>query len=221
LGSSSILITSLETSKLRTNLAEYRSLPRHPISGKVGQGGKTMFPSPIETPRLTLRCPTLGDAEAMFANYGRNPRVTRYLSWPTQRSASDAATFLRETAQRTEREEEFVWVIVNRERNWLCGSICLRLSGPVAEVGYCLAEEAWGQGIATEAARAIVPLAWSRPEVAKVEAVVHVDHMRSARVLEKAGLRYAQLDRAHSVLPALGRQKQDMLRYELARPRGV
>jgi RimJ/RimL family protein N-acetyltransferase len=87
-----------------------------------------MFPSPIETPRLTLRCPTLGDAEAMYANYGRNPRVTRYLSGPTQ---------------------------------------------------------------------------------------------RSARVLEKAGLRYARLDRAHSVLPALGRQKQDMLRYELARPRGI
>jgi RimJ/RimL family protein N-acetyltransferase len=163
----------------------------------------------------------LGDAEAMYANYARNPRVTRYLCWPAHRSASDAALFLRELEQRTEREEEFAWVIVLRERNWLCGSIGIRLKGAVAEFGYCLAEEAWGQGIATEAARAIVPLAWSRPEVTRLEAFVHVQHMRSTRVLEKAGLRYARLDRAHTVLPALGRQKQDMLRYELARPRGI
>jgi RimJ/RimL family protein N-acetyltransferase len=129
--------------------------------------------------------------------------------------------FLHGLAERVELEEEFAWVLVLRERNWLCGSIGIRLRGDVAEVGYCLAEEAWGQGFATEAAQAVVPLAWSRPEVKRVEAFVHVDHVRSARVLEKAGLRYARLDRAHTVLPALGRQKQDMLRYAVSRPRGI
>src|SRR5690606_37913326 len=123
----------------------------------------------------------------------------------------DAETFLHGLEERIERGEEFAWVIVLRERTWLCGSIGIRLNSTAAEFGYCLAEEAWGQGIATEAARAIVLLVWSRPEVTKLEAFVHVDHRRSARVLEKAGLRYAHLDRAHTVLPALGRQKQDML----------
>lgn len=55
------------------------------------------------------------------------------------------------------------------------------------EIGYVLARSAWGRGLATEAARAVI--AWGRDELglSRIEATVMVGNVRSARVLEKLG----------------------------------
>lgn len=180
-----------------------------------------MLPNRLETERLVLRLPTMADAQAIFENYGSNPRVTRFMSWPTHRSVADAEQFLRMAQESMNRREQFNWLIELRQPRKVCGSIGVMLNGNSAAFGYCLAEELWGQGYATEAARAVVPLVWSLPEVERLEAICHVDHLRSARVLEKVGLRYVGIDREHSVLPALGRHRQDMLRYGVSRPAGV
>ncbi len=179
-----------------------------------------MFPSPIETARLVLRRPVLADAAEIYKNYASNSRVTRYLSWPTHRSVADAERFLRRSGESVECREEFCWVIVQRESRWLCGMIGVMLQPPRGLLGYCLAEEAWGTGYASEAARAIVPLVWGRPDVERLEAYCHVSHVRSARVLEKAGLRYVGIAPGHCILPALGTTVQDMLHYAVDRPKG-
>lgn len=186
-----------------------------------------MLPSQIETERLILRRPRMEDAQAIFENYASNPRVTRYLSWPTHRSVADAEEFLRMLEESMRREEQCTWLIEHRQQHKVCGSIGVTFQaskhskGKLAALGYCLAEELWGQGYTTEAARAVVPLVWSLPEIERLEAICHAEHMRSARVLEKSGLRYVGLDRAHTVLPSLGRHRQDMLRYGASRPAGV
>ena len=53
----------------------------------------------IETERLILRRFTMGDAEAMYANWASDPEVTEFLTWPPHRSAEKAVMFF------TEREE--------------------------------------------------------------------------------------------------------------------
>lgn len=180
-----------------------------------------MFPSPIETERLILRRPMMADALDIYTNYASNPRVTRYLCWPTHRSVADAERFLRELSDSIAREEQFSWTIVERDSRWLCGMIGVMISSARATIGYCLAEEVWGAGYASEATAAIVPLLWQRPEIERLEAYCHLGHLRSARVLEKAGLRYIGIDREHSILPALGHAPQDMLRYGIGRPKGL
>jgi [ribosomal protein S5]-alanine N-acetyltransferase len=180
-----------------------------------------MFPSSIETARLLLRRPVVADAAEIYKNYASNPRVTRYMSWPVHRSLSDAERFLRELAEAVERNEQFSWAIVEQRSRWLCGMIGVMLQPPRAVFGYCLAEEVWGAGYASEAAAAIVPLVWQQPEIERLEAFCHTSHTRSARVLEKSGLRYVGVDRGHSMLPGLGPGRHDMLHYAVCRPKGL
>ena len=57
-----------------------------------------------------------------------------------------------------------------------------------AEVGWWLAQEYWGQGVATHVARQLVALAFADSEITRVHAPVHAGNRRSMRVAEKAGL---------------------------------
>lgn len=180
-----------------------------------------MFSEVFETPRLLLKRPTCALAEAIYTTYGSDPRVTRYVSWPVNRSVSDVEQFLEDLAERTERGEEYAWAVHAIKNTQLLGMIGVRPNPPVAEVGYCLAYNAWGQGYATEAMQVLLPALWAAPEIEQVHAYCHTEHRRSARVLEKAGLRYASIARQHSVLPAFGPTPQDMLRYEATRPKGL
>jgi len=59
-----------------------------------------------------------------------------------------------------------------------------------AEVGYWLAVEYWGRGIATAAVTALTGLAFSaHPELQRLYAVLFATNPSSARVLEKCGYR--------------------------------
>ena len=57
------------------------------------------------------------------------------------------------------------------------------------EVGYELAPEFWGRGLATEGSRALVDLAFTELGAGRVHAETMVVHEASRRVMEKAGLR--------------------------------
>ena len=48
----------------------------------------------ILTERLLLRPPTLADAEQIFARYGQDAEVSRYMSWIPHRTIEDTVTFL-------------------------------------------------------------------------------------------------------------------------------
>jgi RimJ/RimL family protein N-acetyltransferase len=63
-------------------------------------------------------------------------------------------------------------------------------AGPLrcnAEVGWWLAEEHWGRGIATRVAAVLVERAFANPEITRVFAPVHAGNSRSMRVAEKNG----------------------------------
>ncbi len=56
-----------------------------------------------------------------------------------------------------------------------------------AEIGYWLSEPCWGRGIATEAVRALVPIAFERFDIIRLQAGVFSGNTASMRVLEKCG----------------------------------
>lgn len=56
-----------------------------------------------------------------------------------------------------------------------------------AEIGYWLSESCWGRGIATNAVRAFVPVAFGRFEIMRLQAGIFSNNPASMRVLEKCG----------------------------------
>ena len=70
-----------------------------------------------------------------------------------------------------------------------CGMRRTRPGGPQANMGYVLRRDAWGQGYATEAARALAGFGFEALGLHRVFATCDVENHRSARVLEKVGMR--------------------------------
>ena len=160
-------------------------------------------PTSIETARLLLRRPVAGDAAAIFARYGADPAVTRFLAWPTHRSVADAQKFLAFCDAEWDQRGVGPYLIHARDGGELLGSAGLAMESPrQAVVGYLLARDAWGQGYATEALTAIRDLAF-RLGVYRLHATCHVDNRASGRVMEKCGFRRDGILRGRAQFPNL------------------
>ncbi len=61
------------------------------------------------------------------------------------------------------------------------------------ELGYCYTQEASGQGIAREAARAILSFAFNDFGLQKIVGVIGMHNHRAIRAAEKLGLRFVEL----------------------------
>ena len=157
----------------------------------------------IETDRLILRPPRADDAEAVFARYASDPRVTRYLGWPTHRSIDDTRGFLNFCAAEWQRWPAGPFLIESRDTRTLLGSTGLGFdSSDQAATGYVLAHDAWGAGYATEALAAMRDLG-ARLGLSRLYALCHPQHRASARVLEKCGFALESTLKAHSEFPNL------------------
>ena len=166
-------------------------------------------PEEITTSRLLLRKPVAADAEAIFRRYASDPRVTRYLSWPTHRSLADTRAFLTWSDDEWERSPAGPYLVFARDTPGatLLGGTGLAFKSPTRAVtGYVFAQDVWGRGIATEALAAIVDVARTLG-VQRLEAICHVDHAPSAHVLEKCGFRREDSRRTHFTFPNLAPQK--------------
>jgi RimJ/RimL family protein N-acetyltransferase len=86
-----------------------------------------------------------------------------------------------------------------------------------ADVGYLLDRHHWGNGYATEAARAVVAWAFSVPAIRRVWATCDTANVASARVLEKAGLEREGTLRQAIVRPNLGNEPRDAFIYARVR----
>ena len=63
---------------------------------------------------------------------------------------------------------------------------------PVVTVGWQLAPEAWGNGYATEGARALLDQAFTTMQLDRVCCVTQSENVRSTRVAERLGMRLAR-----------------------------
>jgi ribosomal-protein-alanine N-acetyltransferase len=177
-----------------------------------------MFPDELNSGRLRFRRPRMEDAEGIFLRYASDPEVTRYLSWPTHTRREDTRAFLRFAEAGWQDGSDLPYLIERREDGLLLGSTGLSLeSAGCGSTGYVLARDAWGQGYATESLAAMLALAFDRPEFSRVYALCDVEHLASARVMEKCGMKREGLRRAHSVLPNLSPHPRDMLCYAKTR----
>jgi RimJ/RimL family protein N-acetyltransferase len=176
------------------------------------------FPAQLLTNRLLLRPPTEADAESIFSRYAQDREVCRFLSWTPHQSVESVVTYLRRIISDNAQGASAGYLIFLRESDELLGSIGGQIQEQMRmQFGYCLARDAWGQGFATEAARAFVAAAMQQPSIWRIQAFCDLENPASARVLEKAGLTLEGIARRYMVLPNLGDVPRDLWLYAKVR----
>lgn len=146
------------------------------------------LPTPtLHTARLRLRPFAVADTDAMFALHS-NAHVLRYWDSPPWKDRARAERFIAGCAQ-MEREGSGARLAIERAGEFV-GWCCLIEWNPdyrSATLGFCLAEAAWGQGIATEAAGALLTWAFDTLDLNRVHSQADTRNIASGRVLEKLG----------------------------------
>ncbi|MDZ7362807.1 MAG: GNAT family N-acetyltransferase [candidate division KSB1 bacterium] len=172
-------------------------------------------PAIIETSRLRLRVPVMEDAVPIFEQYGQDPDVTKFLSWPPHQSLADTSEFIKRCLTVWENGSAFPWAMTRKDDHRLLGMIELRLRDHKADVGYVLARAYWNKGYATEATKAVVAWALAQKEIYRVWAVCDVENLASARVLEKVGMAREGVLRRWLSHPNCGEAPRDCYCYSI------
>ncbi|HEX4507902.1 MAG TPA: GNAT family N-acetyltransferase [Alphaproteobacteria bacterium] len=144
----------------------------------------------IDTDRLLLRSPIAGDAEPI-AGLMENWNVASWLvRVPFPYRIEHAAAWIERSIQERAAGVGWPYLIVRRNDNMLmgCMDISIETDARVGTLGYWLGEGFWGQGYATEAAKAVIGFAFDILKLSEVNASALPDNERSMRVLEKAGM---------------------------------
>jgi ribosomal-protein-alanine N-acetyltransferase len=166
---------------------------------------------------MLLRAPLLEDAADIFDAYGQDAEVARYMTWRPKRRLPEMEGFVAGCVAAWRGDHRRPWVVTRKPSPRAIGMIELRLEGNRAELGYVLARSAWGQGLMSEAARAVVELALAQPGLYRVAANCDVENLASARVLEKAGMVREGLLRRYAVHPNISDEPRDVLLYAKTR----
>jgi RimJ/RimL family protein N-acetyltransferase len=156
-----------------------------------------------ETNRLILREIGPEDIDGMF-ELDNDPEVHRYLGnnpIQTRQQAAEVIEFIRQqyVANGVGR-----WAVIDKQTNNFLGWAGLKLiTEPTnnqlnyLDLGYRLIKKYWGQGIATEAARASLAYAFNDMQAPAVYAITDSNNAASHHVLLKAGLRFIETFEHH------------------------
>lgn len=152
---------------------------------------------PVRTERLVLRTFTRDDVDDLLA-YRGDPTVVRYLLFDVY-ARRDAEDFVARVAAHVApvAPGDRLTLAIDRD-GVVVGDLMLHLTGEAAslcEIGWVLNPAHGGQGLATEAARALIHLAFTRLGAHRVWAQMDARNEASARLCERLGMRREALMR--------------------------
>jgi ribosomal-protein-alanine N-acetyltransferase len=150
------------------------------------------FPQ-LETRRLVLRQITLDDASALFPLFS-DDNVTENMDIPSLQNVAQVEQLLEFMEERWQDGYSIRWGIVKKDENTLVGTCgyndWVKEFGYRGEIGYDLMGAYWGQGIMTEALRAILNYGFESMHLNRIQAMVNPGNDRSISLLRKAGFQY-------------------------------
>jgi RimJ/RimL family protein N-acetyltransferase len=184
-----------------------------------GEPTPDLTPEPLVTARLLLR-PWRPEDREPFAALNADPEVMRYFPAPLDRAASDATV---DRAEAGFRERGFgIWAVERRDTGEFIGFTGLAVPQfeaaflPAVEVGWRLARPAWGQGFATEAARAAVADGFGRVGLREIVSFTAEVNGASRAVMRRIGMTHDVAgDFDHPRIPA-GHPLRRHVLYRLA-----
>lgn len=145
----------------------------------------------IETDRLILEPWMLSDCKA-FRPIATDADVMRYITGGLAWTDAQIRSFV-EGQINLYCERAFCrWKVLDKQSRGLigfCGPGIWR-DAPDPEIGWWLARRLWGQGLATEAARAALKDAFERVRLARLISIARPENLASIRIMNKLGLHF-------------------------------
>jgi len=146
----------------------------------------------IETKRLLLRPLTLGDVDELVALHD-HPEVARFIKRLERPAAEERLRLAeREWLQRG----HGMFAVLDRRSGRFLGRAGLKHWDQFdeTEVGWALRRDAWGQGYATEAARACLDSGFASLDVPYLTAMIHPNNEASIRLACRLGMSRLRAD---------------------------
>lgn len=147
-------------------------------------------PFPLRTERLTLRLHEPRDLDALLSYYG-DPKVARYLlEGPWDAAAAETRLTARIARTGLDSPARALALVVEREGR-VIGDVALWATdetGAKGEIGWVFHPDAEGHGYATEAAAAVLQLAFERYGLHRVEAQMDARNVGSASLCARIGM---------------------------------
>jgi ribosomal-protein-alanine N-acetyltransferase len=145
----------------------------------------------IYTKRLVLR----RFIESDFENYYdilKQEEVSKWIGSGKIKSKDDVKNIMRNFESHWKKNNYGVWAVIKKENNELVGHCGLKPLEDIQEIEllYAFRPNSWGNGYATESARAVIRLALDELKLKHLIALVYPNNKRSCNVIEKLGFKY-------------------------------
>lgn len=174
-------------------------------------------PPELATERLLLRELRPSDAAAVAAGAGDRRVAAFLIQVPSPYPIALARRWVAHRIEWWDQGRGVTFAVTLRDApDMLLGTMSLRryVRDRRAELGYWLAQPAWGHGFATEAAQAVVDFGFSGLGLARIYAQVLAGNRASLRVLDKLGMVNEGVKRQHI---HKARRLHDVVLYGLLR----
>ena len=143
----------------------------------------------IETARTALRPLSEADAPALLAIYS-DAEAMRFRANPPLATLADAEAMVRKAHGLQAEKQSVRWAITDRGSQTLIGTFLVMISPSPherAEIGYSLARERWGRGLATEVAREMVQYCFDALQLDMLLARTWEANEASTKLLQRLG----------------------------------
>jgi RimJ/RimL family protein N-acetyltransferase len=166
--------------------------------------------APLRTARLSLRLPRVTDARLVYHGYATDADAARWMGWRLHEDIATTDALLADWVGNWKRGTGTLAFMIDASADGrFLGVADLTVGAHGAVLGFVFCRHAWGRGLATEAARRVVDLAFEHFGVWRVWATCAPQNPASRRVLEKVGMRHEGLLRRWIVSPLVSPEPRD------------
>jgi [ribosomal protein S5]-alanine N-acetyltransferase len=144
----------------------------------------------LHSSRLLLRKIDPDDIPSLV-KYANNKKISDFvLNIPYPYNEPDAVFRISYVVQGFKNKARYIFAIILKENDEFIGEISLHLDRQqnISELGYWIAEPFWNQGLAGEAAAAVLKFGFEKLELNLIFATCTTENIASQKVAAKAGM---------------------------------
>ncbi len=169
--------------------------------------------STLKTDRLVLRPFAFTDAEGLHRIRG-DAQAMAFWDWPADATIDETKAVARSMLKDVASGAAQIWTIERATDATFVGVIDLTALAPdEADLGFMIRRDCWGRGFASEAANAVIAMAW-REGLSRITARIHAGNVSSRQLLFRLGFAAGEV-RDVEIRPAVIRACEY---FSLARP---